>query len=40
MIMAGINGQQELAAEGVAEVKFVRTRRVAFGADAEQLGLD
>ena len=39
MIMAGVERQQFLPADGVSEVKLMRAGHVAFAADAEQLGL-
>ena len=40
MVMAGVQAQELLAREGVAEVKLVRADDVALRADAEQLALD
>ena len=38
--MAGVQREQDLPADGVAEVELVRAGRVALRADAEELGLD
>ena len=38
--MAGIECQELFASDGVADVEFVRTDDVAFGADAEQFWFD
>jgi len=38
--MAGVEREQDLAADGVADIELGGARRVALGANAEQLPLD
>ena len=40
MVMACVERQQDLTADGIAHIEFVRADNVAFRADAEQLRLD
>ena len=40
MIMAGVEAEELLARDGIAEVKLVRADDVALRADAEELALD